>query len=525
MHELARKPLHPLALALAATALAFGALAHAQQTPNVGGTLTVGYHNSLQVLDVMGTTSTRDEIWQLVFEPLITMDANLEPAGILAESWTVSDDGLSWTFALRQGVTFHDGEPMTAADVEASFERLMRVGARRGEFERITSMEVVDDHTVVFHTDGPWGALPETFSMPSGAFVVHPAWVVEELGEDLMGIVQVDLMIGTGPYQVVEVVPGERVVFERFDAYTQPTGEPSGWAGPRGQYVDRIEVLPITDEATRSLALFAGEVHIADQLPPEDVARMDADPGTVGIYREPGRRTYLKFNDKQGPFTDIRLRQAVQVAIDLEEAMFTQGPEEAWRVNPFLRFQEGQWMWDGEVLENYFPADLERGRQLVAESDYDGEPIRYLTRTDLTDVFRPTTVILELLRDLGLNAELLVVDGATFSSIRRDLSTWEIKSAGGGSVVPLSYLDASGIDRNGEDWAWVTEEWHEQLDIIATDLDDDNRREAVLELNRISADAAGEIWLGDIFSVVGVRSNVQNAPDWHYMRLFDVWLD
>lgn len=520
-----RNPFRMLVLLAASAALALGALAHAQDEPNVGGTLTVGFHSSLEVLDVMGVTATRDEIWQMVFEPLVTMDANLEAVGLLAESWSVSDDGLSWTFDLRQGVTFHDGEPMTSADVVASFERLMDIGARRSEFARITSVEAIDDHTVVFHTDEPWGALPETFSMPSGAFVVYPAWVVEQLGSDLMSITDFDLMIGTGPYYVEEVIPAERLVFNRFDDYTQPHGEPSGWAGPRGQYLDQIVVLPITDEATRSLALFAGEVHVADQLAPEDVARLEADPGTVAAYREPGRRTYLKMNDKNGPFTDPLLRRAVQVAIDLEEAMFTQGPPESWRANPFVRYQEGQWMWDGELLAEYFPADLERGRQLVAESSYDGELIRYLTRPDLPDQFRPTSVILELLQDLGLNAELMVVDGATFTDVRRDLTGWEIKSAGGGSVVPLSYLDASGIDRNGEPWNWVGDEWFEQLEIIANDLDEANRLQAVHDLNIISAEAAGEIWLGDLFSVVGVRANVRNVPDWHYMRLFDIWLD
>ena len=514
-----------LVLTVATALVALGAFAHAQDEPNVGGTLTVGFHASLEVLDVMGVTATRDEIWQMVFEPLITMDANLEPAGILAESWSVSDDGLSWTFNLRQGVTFHDGEPMTSADVLASYERLMDVGARRSEFQRIVSVEALDDHTVVFHTDAPWGALPETFSMPSGALVVYPAWVVEELGSELMSITEVDLMIGTGPYMVESIVPAEELVFTRFDAYTQPHGEPSGWAGPRGQYLDTIVVLPISDEATRSLALFAGEVHVADQLAPEDVARLEADPGTVAAYREPGRRTYLKMNDKNGPFTDPLLRRAVQVAIDLEEAMFTQGPPESWRVNPFVRYQEGQWMWDAEVMAPYFPADLERGRQLVAESSYDGELIRYLTRPDLPDQFRPTTVILELLQDLGLNAELMVVDGATFTDVRRNLEGWEIKSAGGGSVVPLSYLDASGIDRNGEPWNWVGDDWYEQLEIIANDLDPANRLQAVHQLNVISAEAAGEIWLGDLFSVVGVRDNVRNIPDWHYMRLFDIWLD
>ncbi len=490
-----------------------------------GGTLTIGYHNSLQTADVMGSTATRDEIWQLVYEPLITMDENLEPAPILAESWEVAEDGLSWTIRLRQGVKFHDGTDMTADDVVASFDRLQRVGARRSEFSRIERIEKIDEHTVVFHTNGPWGALPETFSMPSGSFVVHPASVVEALGDELITVTDFELMIGTGPYRIVELIPGERYRFVRFEDYSQPSGEASGWAGPRANYADEIVVIPITDDATRALALFAGEVDVADQLPPEDLIRLEADPNTIGLIQQPGRRVYLKMNSQEGPFTDPLLREAVRTAINLEDAMFAQGPEGSWRVNPFVRFQEGQWMWDTSVMEDYYPNDLERARELVAASSYNGETIRYLTRQDIPDFFRPTPVILELLQDIGLNAELLVVDGATFAQIRRDMGAWDIKGAGGGSVVPLSYLDASGVDRNNDPWAWVDERWTEQLEIIANDLNDETRRNAVLEINRLSAEAAGEIWLGDLFAVKGHLTDVMNVGSWHYMRAFDIWLD
>ncbi|MEX2502409.1 MAG: hypothetical protein WD336_08530 [Trueperaceae bacterium] len=91
--------------------------------------------------------------------------------------------------------------------------------------------------------------------------------------------------------------------------------------------------------------------------------------------------------------------------------------------------------------------------------------------------------------------------------------------------MPLSYLSSSGIDRTGTPWSWAGKEWDEQLDIIANELARDTRLEAVRTLSRLGGESAGEIWLGDVFSVVGVRDDVHNAPDWHYMRLFDVWLD
>ena len=511
----------------AALVTALGLVA-AQEEAQHGGTLRVGYHNPMVNWDVMGTTGTRDEIAQMVLEPLVTFDAALEPQPFLAESWEVSEDELTWTFHLRQGVEFHDGSPLTSADVIASFDRYMDMGARRAEFERVESWEAIDDYTVAFHLSGPWAALPETFGMPSGGFVIHPEHVVEQVGSDLITAGDPDFLevfIGTGPYRLVEAVTEERFRFERYENYQQPPGEASGWAGPRGQYSDEIIVLPIPDDATRAASLFAGEVDLADQLPPEDFERLEQDPNTQASLIVPGRKVYLKLNSEHGPFADELLRQAVRTAIDPEEVMFTQGPPDVWRDNTVLRYQEGQWMWDESITRPYYEVDLERARELVEQSGYDGEPIRYMITPGVPDMFRAAPLVLEVLQDIGLNATIETFDEPTFRERRTDLTAWEIKGATGGSVVPLAYLDASSRDRTGERWSWVPPEWDEQLDIIATELDEERRQEAVNELNRIVIETAAELWMGEVFPVVGARQHLNDVPDFHYMRLFDVWQD
>ena len=206
----------PLVVALAMALIWFMSMSQAQE-PQYGGTLTIGYHIQLaDGLDVMATTNVRDDVAQMVFEPLMTFDENFEPSPILAASWHTSDDELTWTFELRQGVTFHDGTPMTAADVEASFTRFMNMGQRRGEFARVEAWRAVDDDTFEITVTEPWVALGESLSMPSAAFVGMPTRVAEAYADARLPIEAIEDNIGTGPYRLASVDRERRYEFERF---------------------------------------------------------------------------------------------------------------------------------------------------------------------------------------------------------------------------------------------------------------------------------------------------------------------
>ncbi len=488
-----------LVIALAVTVVA--------QAQRHGGTLTVAYPNDPVTFDTMVNISPPREVRSLVFEPLVDFDATFTPQPTLAHAWEISDDGLSWTFFLRDDVVFHDGQPMTAADVVASFGRLQSAGNRRGEFARVTSAEALDDHTVRFDLSSPWAAFTESLAMPGGGLTIYPAWVVEKWGDTMLS----DDFIGTGPYRVTEVVPGERYVLDRFDGYVSPPGEPSHLAGARHAYADRIVIVPIPDSSTRVAALLTGEVDVAVSVPLDDLARLDADSNIRTTIVEPGYRIYLKLNAHEGPFANLTLRQAVRTAIDPEEVMFTQGPEGFWRVNTTPRFQQGMWMWD-DATDALYPADLEAGRQLVAASGYAGERVRFMATPGRPMEFVTVIVIEELLRDLGLNVEVVSVDSATYAQRRSDPTQWEIKISGGTPVSPVSYLNASVVDRRGVRWPWVPPEWDTFMGITQENPDQDARREALLGLYTILAEGVGELWLGDVFGFTGSRINVHGVP-------------
>ncbi|MEX2502452.1 MAG: ABC transporter substrate-binding protein [Trueperaceae bacterium] len=512
--------MHPRHLLLALVLTLAAALAFAQE-PQRGGTLTVAVAQDLVTFDRMMVTAPPAIVRAHVFDGLFSFDENFLPQPTLVEDWEVSDDGLTWTFDLLQDVEFHDGTPMTAADVVASFDRYMRVGARAGEFDRVESWEAVDEHTVRFHMSSPWAAFTESLGFDAGGFAVYPAWLVEEWGADVGS----SNFIGTGPYMVGEIIPEESYQLVRYENHRSANGPSSFSAGTRHAYVDEIVFVPIADPATRVSAILTGEVDIAFEVSLDDFARLEAAENVNVEVASPGARVYIKLNASQGPFADPVLRRALQTAIDLEDHMFVQGPEDLWRVNTAPRFQEGQWMWSPN-LESYYPNDMERARELVAESDYDGEPVVLMGSPGRLPEFNIIPVLDQTLREMGLNVETVSYDAATFSQVRQDLSAWHIKHAGGPSAVPAARISSSLTDRTGTMWAdFPVDEWDEHYAVLEESLDLDVRHEAVEELNLILGEYANEIWIGDVFALTACGTHVQNCPDTYALWLTDVWLD
>lgn len=501
----------------------FGA-AQSDAEGRYGGVLRIGYHNPLDNFDVMTTTAVRDELAQMMLEPLVTMDEGLQPVAHLAKSWEVSEDELVWTFTLREGVEFHDGSVLSSADAVASFDRFMRVGERRGQFSRVDSWEAIDDLNIRFHLSEPWGAFAETLAMPSGGFVIHPKHILDVVGDET--IRDMEQLIGTGPYMMVERIPEERYRFVRYENYQSPPGEPSGLAGQRYAYLDEIIMIPIPDEAARTAALLAGEVDIATQLSSDDLLRLQADPNIEADVITPGRRVYLKMNPVKGPFSDPLLRRAVITALDLDTIMSVQGPEGTWRVNTAPRFQEGQWMWDEAPNRQAYVANLEEARRLVSESSYNGEPVRYIVTDSLPSMIRHAPIVLETLQAIGLNAQMVQTDWAGWLDHWLRFDDWEIKASTGGSVVAVSYLDAGSRDRGGTLWPdFPIDEWSELMTASQRELAEDARRAAVTGLNQLSIDYGAEVWIGETFPVIAARSHVRNLPTWHYASFYNIWLD
>jgi len=233
-------------------------------------------------------------------------------APCLAESWTASEDSLSYEFTLRESVKFHNGEPVTAEDVKFSFERY-RGAAHELMKKQVAAIEAPDPRHVRFKMKQPWPDFLTFYSSASGAGWIVPKKYVEKVGDE--GFKKAP--IGAGPYKFVSFNPGVELVLEAFDGYWRKT--PS---------VKRIVMKVIPDESTRLAALKRGEVDIAYSIRGELAQELQKTPGLKLDPVVPQAPFWLYFPDQwdlKSPWHDVRVRQAANLALDrdgMNQALF-----------------------------------------------------------------------------------------------------------------------------------------------------------------------------------------------------------
>ena len=377
--------IHHLTRGVAISALWAGA-AMAQQTD-----ISIGMVLEPPNLDpTAGAAAAIDEVvYANVFEGLTRFgpDGSVNPG--LAESWTVSEDGTLYTFTLRSGVTFHDGTTMTAEDVVFTLDRARAEGstnAQPGLFANIVSVAAPDDLTVVVTLDGPDGAFP--FDMAWGDAVI----VAPESAET-----NATNPVGTGPFRFANWVQGDRVELVRNDAYW---GEPVALQAATFRF--------ITDPNAAFAAMMAGDVDAFPNFPAtETLAQFEADPRFSVIVGSTEGETILAMNNGQAPLDDIRVRQAIALAVNRQDiidgAMFGYGTPIGTHFAPHNP--------DYVDLLELSPHDPERARALLAEAAPDGLTLR-LALPPPTYARRGGEIIAAQLREVGIETEITNMEWA-----------------------------------------------------------------------------------------------------------------
>ncbi len=273
-------------------------------------------------------------------------------APCLAESWSVSDDGLTYEFVLRDGVKFHNGEPVTAEDVKFSFERYRGTAATQLK-ESVASVETPDARHVRFRLKRPWPDFLMFYSSASGAGWIVPKKYVEQVGEQGF----LDHPIGAGPYKFVSFDPGIELVLEAFEGYWRKT--PS---------VKRIVMKSIPDESTRLAALKNGEVDIIYSITGDLAQDLQKTPG-LSLWHPVAQGTnWIYFPDQfdpKSPWHDLRVRQAVNLAVDrdgMNKALYLGYCKVTDSIIPY----EYEYYWQPPAAVY----DPQKAKKLLAEAGY-----------------------------------------------------------------------------------------------------------------------------------------------------------
>ena len=384
-----------------------------QVQPKRGGTLIVSPLNDAQTLDPHKGIVEGD-IWYAhnVFEKLFDADSDLTPQPQAVDQWRVSADGLTYRFTLRDGLTFHDGRPVTAQDVVRSTDRASQHEGGEGAsiYPFTESILAVDQKTVVWTLTEPLVVLLNYLA----AFRDKPMVIMPEETAVLDVATTTDSRIGSGPFKFVDWEPGVEVTFERYGNYI-PREEPaSGFAGGHLVYIDEMEWVIIPDLTTRVIALETGLVDYVAGTGPDDFQQLNDDPDIETFFERPDAWYYFGLNHLFPPFDNVNGRKALQALVDQERYMGLSFPEGLWQTCPALFGCDEPLDTPAGVPEYMVKGDLARAQEFWAQSGYDGQPIVVLSLNQTQPTINQGLALKEDLEALGANVDLVSTDGGTF---------------------------------------------------------------------------------------------------------------
>jgi len=384
--------------------------AAAEEQPKQGGVLTIRLNSDIRSLEpgVNRDTNT-DNVLNHIFEGLVAYRADMSVGSALADSWTVSGDGKTYRFVLRDGVTFHNGAPLTSADVKWSWSQLQANPAWqcRNVFDGSQGVKVIDveapePRIVVYHLEKPSGMfLKQLANIQCAVLVAHPDSL------DAQG--QWRSPIGTGPFKLAEWKHDQSIDLDRVADYRPSTAPASGYAGARIAHVDRISFRIIPDDSAARAALRTDAVDVITEVQPERIAELQA--GGVNVQTASGlARDALLINDKDPLLANPKMREAIATAIDREQIaeIRSQGLAKA---NPSA-VSTSMAYFDPAFLA--WPAyDPSRAAALLKEAGYHGEPIKLQTNKRYPGMDANSILLQAMLSAVGLNVQIETLDWAT----------------------------------------------------------------------------------------------------------------
>ena len=455
----------------------------------------------------------------MVYDTLYGWDANLRAQPQMAEGHRVEDDGRTWLIRLREGLRFHDGEPVRAQDCAASIRRwATRDAFGQALWAATDACEAADDRTIRVRLKKPFPLLPDALAKVG----THLCVMMPERHAAVPSSQPVPEVIGSGPFRFVaaERVPGSRNVYARNEGYV-PRQEPASYmAGGKVAHFDRVEWHTIPDGATAAAALQRGEVDwwelpnidLVPQLRRARGLRIDIlDPnGSVGFWRP---------NHLHPPFDNAAIRRAILRGVNQRDFMIAAAGEDPqfWRV-PYGFFAPGSIMASDEGMEALRnPAGIDATRRALEQAGYRGERANLLAATDFPVINALSEVMGDYLRRIGINLDYVATDWGTVTQrvLNRNppaqggwnsMVSW---TAGSAQVNPAANNLLRGHGQAAI-FGWPTSPELERLrDAWFEAPDDTARAEIGRRMQRQAFEDVPYVPLGQFFSPTALRSDLE----------------
>ncbi|MEH2502426.1 peptide/nickel transport system substrate-binding protein [Bradyrhizobium sp. AZCC 1578] len=486
-------------------------------------TITAVMHSDLRVIDPGFTTAyiTRDHGY-MVYDTLLATDSNFKVQPQMAD-WKVSDDKLTYTFTLRDGLKWHDGTPVTAEDCVASLKRWGKndnMGQKLMDFT--ASIEPIDAKSFALKLKEPYGLVLESIGKPSS---YTPFMMPKRLAETPAGQ-QIKEQVGSGPFKFVqaEFQPGVKAVYEKNADYV-PRKEPPSWtAGGKVVKVDRVEWITMPDAQTAVNALQSGDIDFMENLPFDLLPVLEANKELkVDVLNKFGFQTLGRMNFLYPPFDNVKVRRAAFLAMKQKDVL------DALVGNPKYQKICGALFVCNTPLETDVGAEtlvkgngMAEAKKLLAESGYDGTPVVIMAPGDVVTLKAQPIVAAQLLREAGFKVDVQATDWQTV--VTRRASQKPPKEGGWNMFFtnwvaadvsnPVVNASVGGRGKNGGWFGWAEDAKIEELrDKFARSASPDEQKKIAAEIQKQAYEQVIYIPLGQYLIASGWRKSLNGVLD------------
>lgn len=410
----------PIRLPRLACTLALAAMVGLPAAAQAQTTLRVVLVNDLASLDpVVSTAAFVRNHGFMNYDQLFALDSKGEAQPQMVGDWSKSPDGMAYSFTLRDGLAFHDGTPVRAADAVASVKRwAQRDVVGKALAAATASMEAVDDKTFTIKLSRPFALVTEALARPTASAL----FVMPERVANTPATTAFTDPLGSGPFIFQKDLwrAGDLAVYLRNPAYKPRPEAPDGLAGGKVVKLDRIEWRAMPDAATAAAALQAGEIDLIEQPSPDLLPVLERNANIRTLALNPvGSMIWLRLNHTQPPFNNAKARQALLFLVNQKENLDAAGIRASEQV-PYCPayFLCGTPLESSAGAQGLKTADIARAKALLKEAGYAGERVVFLNAADSPINNAVTLTMAEAFRKGGLNMDVATMDWATLTQRR-----------------------------------------------------------------------------------------------------------
>jgi len=460
-------------------------------------TITAVMHSGLRVLDPVITTAhiTRNHAY-MIYDVLVAVDSNFTPQPQMAD-WTVSEDGKVYTFTLRDGLKFHDGAPVTAADAEASLKRwAQKDSGGQIIMDRTESLTATDDKTLVWTLTEPFAPLLDTIGKQSAL----PPFIMPARVAATPADTAITEHVGSGPFKFVEAEfqPGVSVTYIKNEDYV-PRSEPAdNMAGGKVVNVDKVVWATMPDASTSINALLGNEIDYIESVQVDLLPLLEGDPDVIFEKREPlGYQTIGRMNFKHPPFDNVKVRQAAMMALDQEAVLAALIGNPEYYSTCGAIFGCGTPLADTAGSDSLTSGgDLEAAKALLAEAGYENGLEIEIQVTNNPVQMQMMQVVQAMASEAGIDIKLVAKE---FATLLKDQSAGDFTASQigwSGRVDPDGNIHQfMTTDAGLNDSKYSNAEVDTLLNTARTSNDQDVRKESYNAARAILNDEAPIVYL------------------------------